>query len=405
MEPVARLPDYILPKHPYTADEIEEYVDQFFVSTLKDKARKEEIKKRVTHYMQLLPAWVQVLMIEARHAPIQIGPVKALRMGNQVVGFAEPHTKELKLAAHLLYGDDQEFEFYLSHEIAHNIDIMLGKYRSLKMDGGGPTYLSEMRPSWTRHLKQDLKLKTGRSSKDLNRQVRAFLEQGKYKPEEYPREGFAFLMSHYLIEHFRANHPRLLNDQEWCAEKWSGLADEASISSHIEKFFPKLWPFYRDYIVPDALELATKYHNDRHVRRMEANHHVFCNMESAMNAVALKYGTEPPQASLIHRLASSYYSDWLNLFEQLAEPLPSTPKERLNVLFPSVFDAVWGAHSKSYTLRDFPHLKNEAKQFAQHVPDIIRDEGIEVFVGYYQKLWSDFDEAIQARNKPKARAR
>jgi hypothetical protein len=399
-------PLHVLPKHPYSKDEILDYVDRYFHSKLKDKNKKAEAKKRFIHYMEVLPAWVQVLMIENR-VPVEVDSVKALRLGRQVVGFQSADTYKLRLVSHLLYGADQEFEYYLSHEIGHNIDNIIGNYRALPLDkaNGDAVYFSEMKPGWTRHLRHDLKVPTGRSTRDINRQMRSFLEQNKYKKDEYPRESLAFVLSHYLTEHFRANDAQLLNDQEWCAKEWRKLPDEAAIDGHMQRFFPSLWPYFRDYMLPHGLEIAIKLYSDRHVRQQQAYEHTHKEILDAAGKVVEKYGCkEPASDALIERLTNSYYTEWHSLFEQLAEPLPRTAKERLELLFPAIFDAVWGGHVKRYTLSSFPELKNEATHFAQNVETILRDEGIEAFCKHYQDLWENFEQAIEQR-KPKARAR
>lgn len=406
LKSAAAIPLQSLPKHPYSREEIEDYVERFFTSKLKDKDKKAEAKKRFLHYMEILPAWVQVLIIENR-VPIEVDSVKALRLGRQVVGFQTVDTYNLRLVSHLLYGDDQEFEYYLSHEIGHDIDNIIGNYRALPLDraSGNAVYLSEMKPGWTRHLRHDLTMKTGRSSQDINRQMRSFLEQNQYKKEEYPRESLAFVFSHYLLEHFRANHAQLLNDQEWCATRWRKLTDEAAINEHMQHFFPKLWPYFRDQMLPHGLEIALKLYGDRDVRKQQAYAHVRKEISEAIDKVVEKYGcAQGASDALIDRLTNSYYTEWHGLFDQLAGPLPRTTRERLEILFPAIFDAVWGWHSKNYTLRSFPELKKEATYFSQNVEAILKEEGIEAFVDHYQNLWDNFEQAIEAR-KPKARTR
>jgi hypothetical protein len=395
----------ILPKHPYSRDELEDYVSRFLENKLKDKKQHDQAERRLVHYIEYLPAWAQVLIIENR-VPFELGSRQTLKLPKNVVANMTPETYVVRATSSLLRAPNEEAEFYLSHEIGHVIDNILGIYRRLPADLGTVSYMSETNPTWIARMNRDLDIKSTRRKNDINTQMRHFLTKGGYTKEEYPRETFAYILSHYLTECFRAHTPVLLNNGAW-----SGLANETDINDHMQHYFPALWPQFRDHILPHALKLAGKQYHDRRDREAEANDLNTQAITQSINSIIDSYGCPPLRdANLARNLALSYYTDWQNLFERLSEPLPDGVNPRLKVLFPAFFDPTWGApeeringKNKAYTLRSFPDIKREAEYFVTHIPDILRDVGIEGFIKDYEHLWQNFEASIKAR-QPKARS-
>ncbi len=392
-----------IPKHPYSRDEIDDYAGRFVDIKVRNYKKNAAIHKRVLDYIEALPAWAQVLLIENR-APITIGNPKQLKFIPQAVGQSTPETYEMELNSDLHKKGNQDFEFYFSHEAGHSIDNILGNYYALTADRGDTIYMSQTNPLWTTRLNEDLS-KLGRArNANLRRDMHYFLKDGEYPKNEYPRESFAVVTSHYFTEHFQGQNSTLLNDPSN-----THYRDEAAINDHMEKHFPKLWPCYRDEILPHAIKIASRQYHARREREAEAHEHVTHAMEAAIDRVVKQHHCPPfNNPKLVQKLVNSQYTDWLNLFQRLSEPMPQETTPRLKVLFPAIFDPNWGApEDKTYTARSFPELNKQIKYLTENTSKMLREGGIERFVNDYQELWNSLEKSIehQANEKSQKNAR
>ena len=377
-----------LPEHPYTREELSNYA-QLYVECMKmPKAKALLLQERFTQYLERMPPWVQVLFIENR-GTAEIGIRKHVRLSRSAGAQVYSNTHRILLLARDFQQKGDDAEYYLSHEVAHVIDNVLGQKLALNNDYGN-LYRTEQEPRWIHAIKRDKGVGISRRPEDLNYQFKEFLNardvDGKpiYKKPDYPTEAFAFVMSHYLLKCFRGE-------------------DQAQIDEAMQHHFPRMWPALNERILPKAMKLASEQYYHRREAEAENFNDAARDLHAALTRAADRHGfTMPDNPDFVANLATNYRVDWLHLFETLSVPLPETTGQRLTALFPEVFDPIYaasgegrGRHKKPYLLSSFPHLRLAAEAFAKSAEDIVQEEGIEAFMAQYTHMWEAFEHAIE----------
>lgn len=390
-----------IPKHPYSDTEIEDYTNACFIAHVRGKKQKSLALARVHNYLKNLPAWVQVLLVENR-ITIEIGTNGTTGLTKEADGDSTPGTYQTRLHKDLLGTNNLGFESTLSHEIGHDIDNILGNHLALKHDGSLTTYMSEISPSWVIRMKRELTPHNSQRKKhNPARQMRDYLIDSAYKPESFPRETFAIMMSHYLLEHFKSSDEVFISQKPRELKKIEWYQDETAINDYLGNTFPNMWPYFRDDMLPIALQISSELYHRRRAREEDANKFHSAIMSDLIEAVAEKYKCPPLRRNnlVAELVGSSANTDWNHLLERLTDPLPKTQSERLKVLFPAVFEPIWGAVDKDYAPRSFPEMNREASMFAANIEQILHEEGIEAFLQHYKSLWEGFEQCIEAREK------
>jgi hypothetical protein len=374
-----------IPRHPYTRDEIEDYVERFLSCKTANAKKKMQIERRLIAYFEKLPPWVQVLVIE-NDVPINIDTQKKLKLGSWAIADSKPDMYDINLRISLFSAPDDEMELMLSHEVGHVVDNILGRARTLPRDTG-TQYLSGAIAAWTTAFQKDVTLPNGRSKNNLNNELRKLLSIDKlYTAYDAPFESFAVIFSHYLNDYIKGD-------------------DESGIDTKMEKFFPNLWPVFRDTMLPEALHVTSRSYHRRQEDQAHAFAYISQNIQKKIDA-AIAYHQCPPlqDKDLSMKLMKQGYAEYERLFEALAAPLPDGVTPRLKTLFPAIFDPVWageghgrGKHKKAYTARSFPLIKLPAETFVMNITDILKHEGVEAVVKDWQDLREAFERAIHQK--------
>lgn len=370
-----------IPDPPYTREELENYAGLYFNYKGHCAYHQGPVQQRILCFMERLPAWAQVLMVENRII-VDIGSRAATEIRRSAAAEATPHQYRFAILKSSLMSHNDDGEYYLGHELAHCFDALLARQTALRNDSG-IMYQSENTPRWHIALQQDFHRRKGRSSADPAVQWKKFLESPTYKPADYSSETFAFLLSLLFLKHFRGEA-------------------EAKIGEDMRSSFPHLWPAFEEHIRPDMLSLASRQYHYRRESEEENLQTVIDKIASAANKVALRYGCEGLSTSQVRDLAQSHRVNWLHLLEGLSDPLPSRSQERLRLLFPDIFDPSYGAplegrRRQPYDLRTFPQLRVQVIYFAVHVDELLKNNGLSALITDYAALWDDFAEAIEAK--------
>ncbi len=368
-----------------------------------------------------------MLLIENR-VPIEIGSRKVIGLPADADADSTAITYKVRLRAKQLSRPHAEAEYTLMHEFAHSIDRILGDHLRLKGQSVMMGF-SELYDEWTTRFNEEMKRPKAARQEPVFRELQELIQSPIYSNADQPSEGFAFLVAHYFMQYFRSYEQASMNQPH------AEAVNEDAIHRKMEQDLPKLWPYFRDTVLPLAKELAGEQYHHRREREARAAQKLTRAMQEAINTVCERYGCArpSPESSLAERLATShgeaahYFPDWHSLFLLLASPAKK-PQEhenliseeksmtkKLQMFFPSIFDPMWGAPlqprqfgyepegnrkvlpSRHYTIRSFPELRKPAEALANDFSEIIRDEGIEKFVEHYDHLLKSFEDAIALR--------
>jgi hypothetical protein len=394
-----------LPEQPYSKGEIEDYAWRFFNGedkerklTKAEKAIHDKYKLRFIDFIARQPNWLQVMVIEYR-VPVRVGKREVIKLDKGIWGYASPDTLNVRLPESLMQRRGDHFEHYLAHELAHNVDNILGLLDVLPADHQTQIYYSDNETSWFRAMERDLTQANGRSQHNLNHGLRRALK--KYDPETHAFESFAFVMSYYLTGHFRLmsavqNNPTM-----------DVGAEQANLNATMYRFFPAMWASFEQEIKPRIETTANDLYESRKVRQWDSARRREEKLRDAMEAAIAKRGWPAiDDANLVHQLANGMNTDWQYFFESLQHPIPPTIDGKLRAFLPQIFDPryrgeryVAGEIKRPYMLSDFPHLRREIETFVVHIDHIAKHQGIAALVEQCEQLKNNLDAAVERYQK------
>ncbi len=253
----------------YTREEIEDFVSQnLTIIGEKAEANADMIRIQFADILEALPPWQQVIVIE-RNSPNIIGDAEAINAEwakradpSNVYGFYSPKEDSVFWSFEAEGGSAQ---LTARHELGHQLSYLLGNEA-----GQAPQYYSTD-PEWRQVVQQDISAHSFEKA-PFRKLVSVIADKLGVNPQDlYPRA--RRLNEHLSLPSYQKNpaHSQpeeamaeMTNHYDTLYEKYRG--NEDLINRDLTKAYPKIWPAFRDRVIPLAQGVAEKLNAGRLMR-------------------------------------------------------------------------------------------------------------------------------------------